>query len=78
MLDEAAHTNVLAALDVAISRCIDAFNMASESGERDLAEEARDCIERLRDLPRRGAHQPHPPGAVEVRTHAPRRHARPG
>ena len=50
MLDEAAHTNLLAALDVAISRCIDAFNMASESGERDLAEEARDCIERLRDL----------------------------
>ena len=50
MLDEAAHTNVLAALDVAISRCIDAFNMASESGERDLAEEARDCIEHLRDL----------------------------
>ena len=38
MLDETAQQSLIAALDVAISRCVDAFNIASEGGELELAE----------------------------------------
>ena len=48
MLDEAAHKNVLAALDAAISRCIDAFNIASEAGDTDIAEGARTKVNSLK------------------------------
>jgi hypothetical protein len=41
VLDESAHANMLAAIDAAISRCIDAFNIASEAGDTELAEAAR-------------------------------------
>ena len=41
MLDETAHQSLLAAIDVAISRCVDAYNMASEAGEDELAQSAR-------------------------------------
>ncbi len=41
MLDETAHQKLLAALDGAISRCIDAFNIASEAEDAELAAMAR-------------------------------------
>ena len=50
MLDETAHQSLLTALDVAISKCVDAFNMASEAGEQALAESARACITDLKTL----------------------------
>jgi hypothetical protein len=37
----------MAAIDVAISRCIDAFNIAAETGDEELTEQARACVERL-------------------------------
>ena len=40
MLDETAHQSLIAAIDVAISRCVDAFNIASEGGEQGLADSA--------------------------------------
>jgi hypothetical protein len=40
VLDESAHRNLVGVIDVAISRCIDAFNIASEAGEQELAETA--------------------------------------
>ncbi|HLI74838.1 MAG TPA: hypothetical protein VKU86_13245 [Acidimicrobiales bacterium] len=48
MLDEGAHRNILAALDAAISRCIDAFNIASEAGDTELAEAARARVNGLK------------------------------
>ena len=50
MLDEPAHQNMLQAIDVAISRCIDAFNIAAEAGDTELAEAARVEIESLKGL----------------------------
>jgi len=41
LLDETAQQSLIAAIDVAISRCVDAFNIASEGGEHGLAESAR-------------------------------------
>jgi hypothetical protein len=41
VLDETAHQSLLSAVDVAISRCVDAFNIASEAGDLELAESAR-------------------------------------
>ena len=41
MLDESAQQSLIAALDVAISRGVDVFNIASEAGEFELAEQAR-------------------------------------
>ena len=48
MLDESAHKNLIAALDAAISRCIDAFNIASEAGDGELAEGARTKVNDLK------------------------------
>ena len=50
MLDETAHRNMVAAVDMAVSRCIDAFNMASEAGDLELAEEARARVDDLKRL----------------------------
>lgn len=50
MLDEPAHQNMLQALDTAISRCIDAFNIAAEGGDTELAEAARAEVEALKAL----------------------------
>jgi hypothetical protein len=47
VLDETAHRSLIAALDVAISRCVDAFNIASEAGELELAERARSQVNEL-------------------------------
>ena len=48
MLDESAHKNLIAALDAAIARCIDAFNIASEAGDVELAEGARARVNGLK------------------------------
>ena len=48
MLDETAQRSLLAAIDVAISRCVDAFNIASEAGEKELAEAARVQVTELK------------------------------
>ena len=50
MLDETAHQSLIASLDVAISRCVDAFNICSEGGELDLAERARTHVTELKAL----------------------------
>jgi hypothetical protein len=47
VLDETAHQKLLAAIDGAISRCIDAFNISSEAGETELSDAAR---QRVADL----------------------------
>jgi hypothetical protein len=39
---------LLAAIDVAVSRCIDAFNIAAETEDEALTTEARACVERLK------------------------------
>ncbi len=48
MLDESAQQSLIAALDVAISRCVDVFNIASEAGEFELAEQARTQVSELK------------------------------
>jgi hypothetical protein len=48
VLDETAHANLLAAIDAAISRCIDAFNIASEAGDAELAEAAHARVNELK------------------------------
>lgn len=48
VLDETAHQSLLGAIDVAISRCVDAFNIASEAGEPELAENARVQVTQLK------------------------------
>lgn len=50
VLDESAHQSLIAALDVAISRCVDAFNIASEGDEPELAERARLQVTELKAL----------------------------
>ena len=50
MLDETAHQKLLAATDMAISRCIDAFNIASEADDTDLAHTAQARIDDLKDF----------------------------
>jgi len=48
VLDETAHQSLIAALDVAISRCVDAFNISWEGGEHELAERARTQVTELK------------------------------
>jgi hypothetical protein len=48
VLDETAHQSLLGAIDVAISRCVDAFNIASEAGEPELADSARVQVTELK------------------------------
>ena len=48
MLDETAQQSLIAALDVAISKCVDAFNISSEAGEQELAERARKQVNELK------------------------------
>jgi hypothetical protein len=50
VIDEAALKSLIAALDAAISKCIDAYNIASEAGDDELADMARRRIEDLREL----------------------------
>jgi hypothetical protein len=48
VLDETAQQRLIAAIDVAISRCVDAYNIASESDEPELAESVRVQITELK------------------------------
>jgi hypothetical protein len=48
VLDETAQQRLIAAIDVAISRCVDAYNIASESDEPELAERVRVEISELK------------------------------
>lgn len=50
MLDETAHQSLISVIDVAISRCVDAFNISSEGGELELAEKARLQVIELKAL----------------------------
>jgi hypothetical protein len=58
MLRDAEHAQLLAAIDTAVSRCIDAFNVAAETGDEELTAEARACVERLKEFRALTAAQP--------------------
>ena len=58
MLRDAEQTQLLAAIDVAVSRCIDAFNIAAEIDDEQLTAEARACVERLKAFRELTAAQP--------------------
>ena len=62
VLRDAEQAQLLAAIDVAVSRCIDAFNIAAETEDEDLTTEARACVERLKATatsPPRSRREPH-------------------
>ena len=48
VLRDAEQAQLLAAIDTAVSRCIDAFNVAAETEDEELTAEARACVERLK------------------------------
>ena len=58
MLDETAHQSLISAIDVAISRCVDAYNISSEGGELELAEKARVQVTELKALREMALAQP--------------------
>jgi hypothetical protein len=58
VLDESSHQSLLAAIDVAISKCIDAYNIASEADEQELAVGARTQVTELKALRARVVAQP--------------------
>jgi hypothetical protein len=58
VLRDAEQAQLLAAIDVAVSRCIDAFNIASETDDEELTAEARACVERLKAYRALTASQP--------------------
>ena len=60
MLDETAQQSLIAAIDVAISRCVDAFNIASESDEPELAERVRVQLTELKAFRETALSRPHP------------------
>ena len=76
MLDETAHANLLAAIDAAISRCIDAFNIASEGGDAELAEAARARVNGLKAFREEVSARPTRP-ARWMQAHSRRGDARP-
>jgi hypothetical protein len=76
VLDETAHANLLAAVDAAISRCIDAFNITSEAGETELADGARTRVNQLKAYRAMAAARPTRP-ARWMQARSPRGDARP-
>jgi hypothetical protein len=58
VLRDAELARLLTAIDTAVSRSIDAFNIAGESGDVELTNEARACVERLRAFREFTASQP--------------------
>lgn len=58
MLREAEHHRVMVAIDVAVSRCIDTYNIAAETGDEGLMAEARACVEKLKAFRAYAAAQP--------------------
>jgi hypothetical protein len=58
MLREAELAQLLAAIDTAVSRAIDAFNIAAETGDEELTRQARACVEQLKAFRDVSAGQP--------------------
>jgi hypothetical protein len=58
MLRDAEQAQLLAAIDTAVSRCIDAFNVAAETEDEELTSEARACVDRLKAFRELTAAQP--------------------
>ena len=58
MMREAELARLLTAIDTAVSRAIDAFNVAGETGDEKLMAEARACVETLRSFREHAAAQP--------------------
>jgi hypothetical protein len=50
VLREAEVARLVSAVDVAVSRAIDAFNVAAETGDEELTDEARACVARLKEF----------------------------
>jgi hypothetical protein len=50
VLDETAHQKLLAAIDVAVSKVIDVYNLASEGGDEELADFARAQVHQLQEF----------------------------
>jgi hypothetical protein len=48
VLRDAELARLVTAIDTAVSRAIDAFNIAAETGDEELMAEARACVERLK------------------------------
>jgi hypothetical protein len=58
VLRDAEQAQLLVAIDTAVSRCIDAFNVAAETEDEELTAEARACVERLKAFREFTAAQP--------------------
>lgn len=58
MLREVELARLLNAIDVAVSRAIDAYNVAAESEDEALTEQARACVEHLKAFRDYAAAQP--------------------
>jgi hypothetical protein len=58
MLREAELARLLTSIDTAVSRTIDVFNIAAETGDEKLMNEARVFVEQLRAFRERTAAQP--------------------
>lgn len=58
MLRDAEQTRLITAIDTAVSKAIDAYNIAAETGDEFLAAEAQACVERLKSFRELTAAQP--------------------
>jgi len=58
VLRDAELARLVTAIDTAVSRCIDTFNIAAEIGDEELMEEARACVEKLKAFREFSAGQP--------------------
>jgi hypothetical protein len=76
VLDETTHAKMIVAIDAAISRCIDAFNIASEAGDTELAEGARARVNGLKAYRQEIASRPTRPSRW-MQARSPRGDARP-
>jgi hypothetical protein len=55
---EAELARLVTAIDTALSRAIDVYNIAAETGDEALTAEAKDCVERLKAFRELAAAQP--------------------
>jgi hypothetical protein len=58
MLREAELARLVTAIDTAVSKAIDAFNIAAETGDEDLTAQARASVENLKAFREMAAAQP--------------------
>jgi len=58
MLREVELARLLTAIDAAVSKSIDAFNVATETGDAELTDQARRCVESLEAFREFAAAQP--------------------